>query len=101
MKDNNVRGLSIFVLISIFCTSPFVKAQQTGPPSNNQCQNAIHIGDVVNQAFNIEISDRKEDFYIIPIQSEKIMTAFQRSRYIPRFNYGGTKNEACMENAER
>ena len=52
MKNYKVKGSLICILGIIFFTSCFVEAQQTNRPSNNQCQNATRIREVVNQAFN-------------------------------------------------
>ena len=52
MNDYKVKWALACILVVIFYCSNFVEAQQTNPPSNNNCQNAMRIGEVVNQSFN-------------------------------------------------
>ena len=52
MKGYKVKGTLVCILAVIFYTINFVEAQPTSPPSNNRCQNAMRIGEVINQAFN-------------------------------------------------
>jgi len=52
MNGYKVKGTLVCILVVIFYCSNFVEAQQTNPPLNNQCQNAMRIGEVVNQSFN-------------------------------------------------
>ncbi len=40
------------IMVVIFYTINFAEAQPMSPPSNNNCQNAMRIGEVANRAFN-------------------------------------------------
>ena len=52
MNGYKVRGTLVCILVVIFYSGNFIEAQSMSPPSNNNCQNAMRIGEVVNQAFN-------------------------------------------------
>ncbi|MBW7991090.1 MAG: hypothetical protein FVQ84_13890, partial [Planctomycetes bacterium] len=52
MKGYKIKWALICILVVIFYITNFVEAQPMSPPSNNNCQNAMRIGEVINQAFN-------------------------------------------------
>jgi len=52
MKGYKIKLALACILVVIFYTINFVEAQPTSPPSNNSCQNAMRIGEVINQSFN-------------------------------------------------
>ena len=52
MKGYKIKLALVCILVVIFYTINFVEAQPMSPPSNNNCQNAMRIGEVINQAFN-------------------------------------------------
>jgi hypothetical protein len=52
MNGYKIKWALACILVVTFYTIDFVEAQPTNPPSNNNCQNAMRIGEVINQAFN-------------------------------------------------
>jgi hypothetical protein len=52
MKVCKLKWALACILGILLCAGYVAKAQSTSPPANNNCQNAIAIGEVVNRAFN-------------------------------------------------
>ncbi|MDT8299958.1 MAG: GEVED domain-containing protein [Sedimentisphaerales bacterium] len=52
MKDYKIKLSLVCVLVIILNTINIVEAQPMSPPANNSCQNAMRIGEVINQTYN-------------------------------------------------